>query len=80
MQTDLDTEYDWLLSEFQQSVDEDARTGSRSNRTVALKLRIEAILRKHMESTVTVMAQNVDPVATSRTLEPDDLRPKGVRH
>ena len=81
MGSSLDAEYDWLLNEFQQSLDKDARSGSRSNRTIALKRRIEAILRTQRDSTASPMAHsNIDTVATCGTPEAGNVPPVGMRH
>ena len=81
MRTKLEAEYDWLLDEFQQSLDNDTLTGSRSSRTVALKLHIETILRKWMEPAVSLTPDgDIDTVATSGALESGDLRPMAMRH
>ena len=79
MSIDFDADYDRVLDAFHASIDEDIASGMRSNRTIGLKRRLEAILRNQsFESTE--VGKDVDAVITGRASEPDDLQPGSVRH
>ena len=79
MSIKYDAEYDGVLDAFHASIDKDTVSGMRSNRTIVLKRRLEAII--HIQSRLSLEVGNdVDAVVTGRTSESDDMRLGGVRH
>ena len=50
MQRNVDFEYDWLMEQLQDAVDEEVRTGSPSTLSSTIKTRIQILLRGAMQA------------------------------